>query len=85
MSAIIFGGRRAKPAPLVYEARSWEHGVFIGSIMASETVRIRCARSRQGTVRRVGAAGGGWGGRAAGGAGRGGARRPANTAKTHPG
>ena len=37
LSAILFGGRRARTAPLVYEARSWEHGVFIGSAMASET------------------------------------------------
>ena len=37
ISAIIFGGRRAKSAPLVYEARDWEHGVFVGSVMASET------------------------------------------------
>jgi len=37
VSAIIFGGRRAKAAPLVYESHNWEHGVFIGSIMASET------------------------------------------------
>lgn len=36
ISAIIFGGRRAKAAPLVYEARDWKHGVFVGSIMASE-------------------------------------------------
>lgn len=36
ISAIIFGGRRAKTAPLVYQARSWRHGVFVGSIMASE-------------------------------------------------
>ncbi len=37
ISAIIFGGRRAKTAPLVYQSRDWQHGVFVGSIMASET------------------------------------------------
>ena len=37
ISAIIFGGRRAKTAPLVYESKDWDHGVFVGSIMASET------------------------------------------------
>jgi phosphoenolpyruvate carboxykinase (GTP) len=37
ISAIIFGGRRAKLAPLVFEGRSWEHGVFVGASMASET------------------------------------------------
>jgi phosphoenolpyruvate carboxykinase (GTP) len=37
LSAIIFGGRRAKTAPLVYQSRDWQHGVFVGSIMASET------------------------------------------------
>lgn len=37
VSAIIFGGRRATTTPLVYQSRSWNNGVFVGSIMASET------------------------------------------------
>ena len=37
ISAILFGGRRASVVPLIHEANSWEHGVFLGSIMASET------------------------------------------------
>ena len=37
ISAIIFGGRRAQTTPLVYQSRDWNNGVFIGSIMASET------------------------------------------------
>lgn len=37
LSAIIFGGRRAKTAPLVYQSFDWENGVFVGSAMASET------------------------------------------------
>jgi phosphoenolpyruvate carboxykinase (GTP) len=36
ISAILFGGRRASTVPLVTEATSWEHGVFLGSIMSSE-------------------------------------------------
>ncbi|MBM3712567.1 MAG: phosphoenolpyruvate carboxykinase (GTP) [Actinobacteria bacterium] len=36
ISAIIFGGRRATLAPLVYQSFEWQHGVFLGSIMASE-------------------------------------------------
>ena len=37
LDAIIFGGRRATTTPLVYQSRDWDHGVFVGSIMASET------------------------------------------------
>jgi len=37
ISAIVFGGRRAKTAPLVYQSTDWQNGVFVGSIMGSET------------------------------------------------
>jgi len=37
ISAILFGGRRSTVVPLIHEARNWEHGVFLGSIMSSET------------------------------------------------
>jgi phosphoenolpyruvate carboxykinase (GTP) len=37
ISAMLFGGRRSTVVPLVHEARDWKHGVFLGSIMSSET------------------------------------------------
>ena len=49
ISAILFGGRRASNVPLVTEARDWEHGVFLGSIMSSE--KTAAAAGKVGEVR----------------------------------
>ena len=37
IDAILFGGRRASVIPLIFQSRSWDHGVFLGSILSSET------------------------------------------------
>jgi phosphoenolpyruvate carboxykinase (GTP) len=50
ISAILFGGRRATVVPLVTEARSWQHGTFLGSIIASE--KTAAAAGKVGELRR---------------------------------
>jgi phosphoenolpyruvate carboxykinase (GTP) len=50
LTAIVFGGRRARVAPLVFQSRDWEHGVFVGATMGSETTAA--ATGQVGVVRR---------------------------------
>jgi phosphoenolpyruvate carboxykinase (GTP) len=44
ISAILFGGRRATVVPLVHEARDWQHGTFLGSIISSETTAAQAGK-----------------------------------------
>jgi len=50
LSAILFGARRSKVAPLVLESQSWQHGVYLGATLASETTAA--ATGKVGVIRR---------------------------------
>jgi phosphoenolpyruvate carboxykinase (GTP) len=50
IDAILFGGRRANTVPLIFQSRDWDHGVFLGSIVSSETTAA--AVGKVGNLRR---------------------------------